>query len=218
MKSILLLIFLFIFTNSFSQGKSHLLIITKNDTIIRKEIINSSKNITYFYEKGKIIDTVIRNKNGENNYDLRKVYNCDYQEDCEFTNNLNISQLKSLGYHLSDLCQITTSVSSSGIQIMKLLKTVRKSKNTIYIIAPINSKFNNLSLEVQSYFYNKLLYSLTVITSNNIVRCQNYIFENGVLEKKFIYHRNELLLDYYIKYNNGDQFTDRYIFQLSQIN
>lgn len=106
-------------------------------------------------------------------------------EECKTLYSLKSSFL--LLKELNDLCTIQNSVLSNGQEVSNLMTKSQEGNLIVFTFNEINSRFSNLSEEIQSYFYNKTLLSFKMKLQDNQLIQEEYIFENGKFLRTYSY-------------------------------
>lgn len=105
---------------------------------------------------------------------------------------------------LNDMCLIKNSVLSDGREVSELETQSQEDNIKILKFDGINSRYNNLSEEIGSYFYNKVLKSLKISLRGNVIIQEEYLFEDGSFNREYLYD-GELVRekDLKVTYNDG---------------
>lgn len=109
-------------------------------------------------------------------------------EDCKTLYSLKSSSL--LLKELNDICTIQNSVLSNGQEVSNLMSKSQEGNLIVFTFNEVNSKFSNLSEEIQSYFYNKTLLSFKIKLKGNQLIQEEYFYENGKFLRTYSYNES----------------------------
>jgi hypothetical protein len=117
-----------------------------------------------------------------------------------------------------DICNIESSILSDGKEANEA-ETSYKENDTSKVIElnDLNSRFNNLSPDIDSLFNQSLLTKLKLYISNNSITREQYFFEDGQLERKYIYLNGKLFeIQIIASYNNNKSKNLRKYYSYNQ--
>ncbi len=112
----------------------------------------------------------------------------------------------------NDLCIIQSSVLADGREALSIRKKLQEGELTVYIFENMNSKFTNLSEEIESYFYDKTLLDLKIKFRGDDLIEETYTFENGIFSRIYSYEKNlkEKMLTVAYKGKSQQKFITMY--------
>jgi len=134
----------------------------------------------------------------------------DFKNSCQDIFSYNESYL--IPNELSDICQIRKSVLADGRYVQSLEKIYKKGNLSVIEYDKINSRFNNLSDDLKTFFYGQELISFKITINNNHLIKEEYVFEGGLLQRIYIYQNEKMKnIDIVVSRKNGTlQTISRY--------
>jgi len=120
---------------------------------------------------------------------------------------------------LNDICNITNSTLPDGRDIKDLAKADVQGKDKVIVYDGINAKFNNLSLDLESYFFNQDLSKLVATIKNGALAAESYFFSDGNLTRTYTYENGKVRnINIEAKYNDGTvkQVNRNYSYKMEQ--
>lgn len=105
---------------------------------------------------------------------------------------------------LKDICTIRNAVLPDGQEVQALEKISYQSNRKILEYSKLNSKFNHLSKDIQSFFYNQELLKVQLKIENRRLVSEEYFFSNGIFTRNYLYKGDKIenvTID--VKYKDG---------------
>lgn len=215
--------------NSTGLNRDHVIDISSNSQLIERRYYSNEKkinsiiffdrdspieepvdSIVFLYNSSDQIENIItynyideRYQKNTNSVDKEHFMNIfSTLQDCSNFKSLTSSYL--LINELSDICNITNSVLPNGKDMKILEKVNYQGKNKVLTYDGINARFNGLSLDLQSFFYDQKLNKLTIVCDGAFISSDTYYFQNGSFKRNYNYRDGKLIdIKIEVTYNDG---------------